>query len=128
MSREPYIREIPNTWWLQNASYRKYMLREMSSPFIAIYTAILLVGLVRLYQGPEAYDAWLLALQSPVSIGFSVVAIALAMYHTTSWLGFAPQVLPLQIGETLVPSIVLVAAHYVLFIAIFITALVLTNP
>lgn len=128
MSRKPYVREIPNTWWLQNCTYRRYMLREFSSPFIAIYTAILLVGVVRLYQGPEAWATWLEALKSPLSIGFSIVAVAFTLYHSMSWFKLAPQAMPLQFGETRVPSIAIVAVHYAVFIMAFIIALVLINP
>lgn len=128
MSRKPYIRKIPNTWWLQNSSYRAYMLREFSSPFIAIYTAVLLVGVIRLYQGQAAYEAWLTALQSPWSIGFSVIALLFALCHSLSWIKFLPQVLPLQFGETKVPSIPLVAAHYAIFILLSIIAVVAIRP
>ena len=128
MSRKPYIRKIPNTWWLQNSSYRAYMLREFSSPFIAIYTAVLLVGVIRLYQGPEAYEAWLMALQSPLSIGFSVMALLLALCHSLSWLKFVPQVMPLQFGETKVPPMAIVGTHYSVFVIIFIIALVAIKP
>ncbi len=128
MSRKPYIREIPNTWWLQNSSYRAYMLREFSSPFIAIYTGVLLVGVIRLYQGQEAYETWLTALQSPLSIGFSVIALLFALCHSLSWLKFVPQVLPLQFGETKVPPLAIVGAHYAVFIVVFIVALVVIQP
>ena len=128
MSRKPYVRKIPNTWWLQNRSYRAYMLREFSSPFIAIYTAVLLVGVIRLYQGQEAYEAWLTALQSPWSIGFSVIALLLALCHSLSWIKFLPQVLPLQFGETKVPALPLVATHYAIFIILSIIAIVAIRP
>lgn len=124
MSRKPYIRKIPNTWWLHNSSYRAYMLREFSSPFIAIYTGVLLVGVIRLYQGQEAYEAWLTALQSPWSISFSVIALVLALCHSLSWLKFLPQVMPLQFGETKVPQLALVGAHYAVFISVLIIAFV----
>jgi|TARA_B100001971_G_scaffold199224_1_gene209594 fumarate reductase subunit C len=128
MNRKPYIRKIPTTWWLQNGSYRAYMLREFSSPFIAIYTGVLLVGVIRLYQGPEAYDAWLTALQSPLSIGFSVIALALALCHSLSWLKLLPQVMPIQFGETKVPQAALVGIHYAVFITVLIIAIVVIKP
>jgi len=128
MSRKPYIRKIPNTWWLQNSSYRAYMLREFSSPFIAIYTCVLLVGVIRLYQGQEAYEAWLMALQSPWSIGFSIAALVLALCHSFSWLRFVPQVMPLQFGVYKVPGLPIVVIHFVVFFVLSIIALVAINP
>jgi|TARA_Y100000310_G_C20663319_1_gene806022 fumarate reductase subunit C len=128
MSRKPYIRKIPTTWWLTTGSYRAYMLREFSSPFIAIYTGVLLVGVIRLYQGEEAYNGWLTALQSPLSIWFSVIALGLALCHSLSWLKLLPQVMPLQFGETKVPRPALVGIHYAVFIAVLIGALVVIKP
>jgi fumarate reductase subunit C len=57
-------------WWRKNPYFVRYMIRESSSVFLAIYAVILLVGLLRLTQGEAAYDAWRAALMSPVSILF----------------------------------------------------------
>ena len=57
-ARKPYVREVPkSTWFLKQSRYQHYMLHEISSIFVAIYTGILIVGLFRLAQGPEAWPA-----------------------------------------------------------------------
>ena len=125
MSRKPYIRPIPNTWWLKNSFYKAYMLREVSCVFITIYTLVLLVGLVRLYQGPEAYQGWLDSLQQPWAIGFSVLMLLSTLYHSISWFKLAPQAMPLQIAGWQVNGPLVVVLHYVAFFIILAIALAL---
>lgn len=118
MSRKPYIREIPNTWWLKNSFYKAYMAREISCIFITFYSVVLLVGFYRLYQGPDAYQGWLDALQSPWSIAASVVMLLSTGYHSISWFKLAPQAMPLQFGKIRVIPGLVVALHYLVFLAI----------
>lgn len=123
MSRKPFIRKMPNTWWLKNGFYRAYMMREVSCVFVTIYTLVLLTGVVRLYQGPEAYAGWLTALQSPLSIGGSIIMLISTMYHSTSWFKVVPQAMPLQIAGVRVNGPLMIGLHYAMFIIILAVAL-----
>jgi fumarate reductase subunit C len=91
--------------------------------FIAIYTAILVVGCVRLAQGREAYDAFLSALTSPVSIAFHVLALGFAIYHSVTWFNLAPKALPVQLGEKTVAPAAIAGAHYVVWVVLSIVVL-----
>ena len=66
---KPYVRPMEG-WWRRNPYFTRYMIREGSCVFLAIYTVILLVGLYRLTQGEAAWDAWREALTSTPSILF----------------------------------------------------------
>jgi succinate dehydrogenase subunit C len=113
MSRKPFIRPVSDvSWWLAQPRYIRYMARESSSLFIGAYSGVLVVGLVRLSQGAAAWDGFLSALQTPVSVVFHIAALAFALYHTTTWFNVTPKAMPLQIGQTLVPGAVIVGAHY----------------
>ena len=52
-----YVRPMQG-WWRRNPYFVRYMIREGSSVFLAIYAVILLLGLYRLTQGEVAWDAW----------------------------------------------------------------------
>lgn len=113
MSRKPYVREIPKTsWFLKQPRYMRYMAREVTCIAIGIYTIILVFAVKRLSEGPAAWEAFLEALKSPLSIVFHVVALAFALYHTTQWFNVTPQAMPLQRGEEFLPGGVIVGAHY----------------
>ena len=84
-ARKTYVRSM-DKWWRRDPFFVRYMMRELTAPFVAIYAVILLVGLVRLAEGEAAYNAWLAALRSPASILFHwVLFVALAYHSITLW-------------------------------------------
>ena len=97
--RKPYVRPMPWTWFLRTAAYRRFMIRELTSVFIAAYLVFLLVWLHRLGEGPEAFGKMLQATRTPWSVVFHVVALAAAVYHSVTWFNLTPQVMPVRIGE-----------------------------
>jgi len=111
-ARKPYIREMPKSWWLKNRFFTAYMVREGTSVFVAIYTAILMVGVLRLSQGPEAWNGWLEAMGNPLAVVFHLVALALACYHTYTWFAVTPKAMHVQLGAEKVPDRLIVMAHY----------------
>lgn len=102
--RRPYVRPMAG-WWQRNPYFVRYMAREGSAVFVAAYALILLVGLVRLAQGEAAWNGWLAALQSPVSIVFHAVVLAVFVFHTVTWFEVLPKTLPpLIVGGKRVPQ------------------------
>ena len=113
MSRRPYIRPVSaTTWWLAQPRYIRYMAREVSCLFIGAYTGVIVVGLLRLSQGAVAWGGFFEALQAPASIVFHLLALAFALYHTTTWFNVTPKAMPVQIGEASLPGSVIIGAHY----------------
>ena len=92
-------------WWRRNPYYLWYMLREASCVVLTVYALILLVGLLRLYQGSQFFDAWRESLSTPFSIGFHAVALVLVAYHSWTWFKIMPKTLPfVRIGGWRVPD------------------------
>ena len=113
MSRKPYRRPVSaSSWWLAQPRYIRYMAREASCIFIGAYTAVVVIGLLRLSQGAAAWEAFLEALQTPASVVFHLLALAFALYHTTTWFNVTPKAMPVQIGEASLPGSVIIGAHY----------------
>ncbi len=126
--RKPYVREVPKTtWFLKQSRYQHYMLHEISSIFVAIYTGILIVGLFRLAQGPEAWNGWLAAVTSPIGIIFHLLAFVFALLHTTSWFKAVPQAMRIQRGESFVPGKLIVGVHYGVWAVVSVVVLVLAG-
>ena len=61
----PYRRPMPRTWWLGHRVYFFFMVRELTSVFIAGYLVLFLLMLHRLVAGREAYEAYLRFLARP---------------------------------------------------------------
>ena len=102
-----YVRPMRG-WWRRNPYFVRYMIREGSSVFLAIYALILLVGLWRLSQGQAAWDAWRAALTSPISLIFHWLALATVGYHAYTWWKVAPKTAPdLRLAGRPLPEMVI---------------------
>ena len=113
IGRRPYVREVSRTrWFFRRPRYMRYMAREVTCIFIAVYTVLLVVGLARLAEGRAAYEAFLQSLQSPVSIALLALALVFSAYHSITWFNLTPKALPLQLGEKFVPDGAIAGAHY----------------
>ncbi len=91
--RRPYMRPMSG-WWKRDPYFVRYMAMEATSVLVAVYAVILMVGLARLAQSEAAYNGWLEALKSPLSIAFHVLILAVFVYHTWSWFKVMPKTLP----------------------------------
>ncbi|MBK7422880.1 MAG: fumarate reductase subunit C [Propionivibrio sp.] len=91
--RRPYVRSMDG-WWKKNPFYVEYMIHESTALFVAAYAFTLLVGLVRLGQGEVAWNGWLEAMKSPLSLICHVVFLLAIMYHTYTWFKIMPITLP----------------------------------
>lgn len=94
-NRRPYVRSM-HGWWRGNTYYMSYMAREVTAVLVAAYAVVLLVGLVRLGQGEAAFDGWLHALKSPLSLVFHLIVLATFVYHTWSWFKTMPLTMPVM--------------------------------
>ena len=105
--RRPYVRSMDG-WWKKNPFFVEYMVHESTALFVAAYAITLLVGLVRLGQGPEAWAGWLGAMQSPLSIIAHLVFFVAIVYHAITWFKLFPLTMPPMIvnGKKVPPNVV----------------------
>ncbi len=105
-------------WWLRNKQNFFYILREMSSFFLGLYTLFLMAFFLR---GRLALPFF----SNAVFMGFSVVALMFALLHSFTWFSLAPRAMPLYLADKKVPNFVVTLSYYVLFSAISALFLVL---
>lgn len=122
-NRRPYIRSMDG-WWRTDAYFIRYMAREVTAVFVAAYAVVLLVGVVRLSQGQAAYEGWLQALKSPLSLVFHLILLATFVYHTWSWFNIMPKTMPMMFvgGKRVQPGTITgtgLAAAVVACLAVF---------
>lgn len=111
--RKPYVRPIKKSWWLKDRFYVLYMLREGTSTLVSIYAVILLWGLLRLSQGPEAFAGWLDALSHPLAILLHLAILAACLFHAKTWFELAPKAMRLFKGNELLPEKPIVLAQLI---------------
>ena len=81
-----YRRPMPFTWWLQNATYFRVVVRELTCIFVGLFAVLTLELVLALGRGPEAYAAFTARLDSAGYIAFSLVAFAAVVYHAVTFL------------------------------------------
>ena len=112
MSRRPYLRKIKRSWWLGHRRYAVYMVRELTSLFVGLYCALLVVGLWRLAQGAAAWEGFLAVLASPLGVAFQLVCLAFATFHSVTWFALTPKAMPLMLRGEPVAAKTIVGLHY----------------
>lgn len=124
--RKPYKPQLSRTcWFMTHARYKTYMLHEISSIFVAIYSIILIVGLFRLGSGQQAWESWLAGVTSPIGVIFNLIAFVFFVIHTTSWFKAVPQATRIMRGDEVLPGNILVSAHYGIFAVVSLFFIVL---
>src|SRR5437870_2335826 len=115
---------MPATWWLHNRHLTLFMIRELSSVFVAAYAVFLLVMLYRFGRGREAFHAFFEALQSPASVLAQLIALAFVVYHSITSFNAAPVLMVVWRGEEKVDPNLIVAANYALWLVLSVLVLV----
>lgn len=113
-----YRRPVPTTWWLKNRAYLLFILRELTSVFVAVYLVLFLLLLFRISQGQQAYEAYLSFLATPGMIAFHIVALVAALYHMITWYALLPNIIVIRFGEFRVPSALIAGANYIPWIGV----------
>ena len=108
-----YHRPVSNTWWLKRKSYILFMIRELTSVFVAGYCIFLLVLVYKLTQGADAYGNFMAVLQSPISVALHLITLIFVLYHTITWFNLTPKILVLYRGEERIPQELVAGTFYV---------------
>ena len=108
-----YHRIVPNTWWLQRRPYILFMIRELTSVFVAGYCIFLLVLVYKLPQGADVYGNFMAAMKSPISVVLHLITLVFVLYHTITWFNLTPKILVLYRGEERIPQGLVAGTFYV---------------
>lgn len=107
-----YRRRVSVWWWLQNRAYTGFVLRELTSVFVAFFAVVFLWELRALVQGPEAYAQFLARLRMPLLVFLHGVAFLFVLFHAITWFNLAPKAMVVRLGGTRVPDWVVVGLNY----------------
>ena len=105
-------------WWLGQRQYLKFILRELSSVFVAYVVVMTLLQLSALKDGPDAYAEFQRTMQSPLIVAVSAIAFVFVLFHTITWFNLAPSAMPVRLGGKRLPAALVAAPSYVMWIVI----------
>jgi fumarate reductase subunit C len=100
-------------WWLKQRQYLTFILRELSSVFVALFVVMTLFQLWALKKGPEAYAQFQQWLQSPLVIALSILGFFFVVFHSITWFNLTPSAMPVRLGGKRLPAFLVAAPSYV---------------
>jgi fumarate reductase subunit C len=105
-------------WWLGDWRYVRFILREISSVFVATFVIVTLLQIYALRQGPETYARFQAWLHTPSAIALNVVSFFFVLLHTITWFNLAPHAMAVRLRGKRVPDITIAAPNYVAWIVV----------
>ena len=112
MKGKEYVRPMPATWWLHNIHLTLFMVRELTSLFVAGYAVFLLVLIAKMTD-PAAFIDTLLC---PGALIFQIIALPFVLFHSVTWFNLTPKAIVLFQGEERVSPALIAGGHYALWV------------
>jgi fumarate reductase subunit C len=113
-----YRPKVPRFWWARRRSYLLFVLRELSSLFVAWFVAYLLVLVYAVGEGESAYQRFLDWSANPFVVAVNLVALAFVLLHAVTFFQAAPQTTVVRFRGRRVPSAALAAPIFLAWIVI----------
>jgi succinate dehydrogenase subunit C len=110
-----YHRKMPVNWWLGRWNYTWFILRELSSAFVAYWVIITLVQIAALTRGPQNYAAFEACMARPGMVILNLIAFIFILFHTLSWFRLVPQAMLPRIGGQRTSIVTTSAPMYVIW-------------
>jgi fumarate reductase subunit C len=113
-----FCRRVSTYWWLGSWFYLKFILRELSSIFIAWFVILTLLQVAALKRGPADYEAFQGWLRNPILVVLNAVSLCFVVFHTVTWFNLAPKAMRIRVHGNRVPNWGIAAPNYVAWLAI----------
>ncbi|MFL6093897.1 MAG: hypothetical protein ACJ71Y_00440, partial [Blastococcus sp.] len=107
-----YRPRVSTWWWTRKRSYFVFVMRELSSIFIAWFVVYLLLLVYAVGQGEAAYRRFLDWASAPGVVGLNVLALIFVLLHTVTWFNLTPQAMDVRLDGRKVPGFQIIAGQY----------------
>ncbi len=107
-----YHRQVPILWWTERWSYLLFVLRELSSVFVAWFVVYLLLLINAISDGSAAYEEFVERSGHWWVVAINVIALLFVLLHAVTWFGLAPKAMVVKLQGRRVPPRAILAAHY----------------
>ena len=113
-----YRSRVSTWWWLARWPYLRFILREISSVFVAWFVMVLLLQIRALSRGPDAYARFQHWLQNPLVLLLNLVTLFFVVFHAITWFNLAPSAMAVRFRGKRVPDLFIVGANYAAWAAV----------
>lgn len=104
---------VSTWWWLGRWSYFAFILRELSSLFIAWAVVYLLLLIRAVSLSAPSWDAFLVWSARPVVLGLNLLSLFFVVFHAVTWFNLAPKAMVVRAGGHRVPGGWIAGGNYV---------------
>jgi fumarate reductase subunit C len=105
-------------WWLGRWPYLKFILREISSVFVAWFVIETLLQINALIDGPEAWLEMQDFFMNPIVIAVNVISLFFVCFHAITWFNLAPKAMAVRLGGRRLPGIFIAGPQYVAWVIV----------
>ncbi|MFG1816983.1 fumarate reductase subunit C [Kribbella sp. NPDC049174] len=113
-----YQRPLALFWWLERRSYLLFVLRELSSVFVAWFVVYLLLLVKAVSDGAASYQDFLDWSGQWWVLAINVIAMLFILLHAITWFGLAPRAMVIKVRGRRLPPAQVVAAHYLAWLVL----------
>jgi len=122
MSAPPYARlyrpKVRLLWWLSRRSYTLFILREVSSIFVAWTVVYLLLLVQAVGRGQAEYQRFLDWSASPWLVALNVLSLAFVLLHAVTFVNLTPQAMVVKVRGRRIPGRLLAVQIYVTWLLV----------
>jgi fumarate reductase subunit C len=107
-----YRPRMPVFWWVERRSYLVFVIRELSSVFVAWSVVFLLLLVSALGQGAKEYQQFIRLSSEPWMLALNIITLVFLVFHAITWFTLAPQAIVVRLRGERVPRSAIVSAHF----------------
>src|SRR5688572_5117372 len=97
-----YRRKMSTYWWVGKRQHLAFILRELSSVFVAWFVIFFLM-LLSCAARPGGYAEFLAWARHPAVLLINVISLVFVLYHAVTWFNLAPKAMVVHAGGKKVP-------------------------
>jgi succinate dehydrogenase subunit C len=103
-------------WWLGRRSYVLFVVRELSSVFVAWFVVFLLLLVRAVSQGDREYQRFLDLATTPWMLALNAITLFFVVFHTVTWFNAAPRAIVVRLRGRRVPAGFILVLHYAVWV------------
>jgi len=113
-----YRKRVSTYWWLQRWEYLRFVLREISSVFVAWFVVLTLLQIYAVSREPEAYDEFQSFLKNPFVLALNVISFLFVVFHSITWFNLSARAMAIRVGGKRVPGILISGPNFAAWLVI----------
>ena len=105
-------------WWVRRRSYVLFVLRELSSVFMAWFVVYLVLLVAAAHGGPGSYERFLAWSARPWMLALNAVTLAFLVLHSVTWFSLAPKAMAVRMQGRRLPARMVAAGHFAAWVVV----------